>query len=586
MPSFFEELKRRNVVRVGIAYVVIAWVIAQVAELALDSFAAPDWVMKTLLLLLSLGLPLALFFAWAFELTPEGIKKEKHVDRSQSITHKTARKLDKLIIGVLVFTVGFLLVDKFMLQPGPAEQEAQTAPASTPAAGVDERSIAVLPFVDMSPARDQEYFTDGLTENLLNALAQISEIKVAGRTSSFAFKNQNQDLRSVGEQLNVSNILEGSVQKAGNQIRITAQLVNAGDGFHLWSDTFDRNLTDIFAVQDEITAAVVDALRARILGEEEIDQAYSGDFRAYNAYLLGNKYLAEHNLEGWSKAIEQYEAALAIDPKMALAWAGLSRAISEQTGFTSDFEEGYQRARTAALKAIELDPDLPEGYLALAEIQKGHDWDWDAAEQSLRRALALRPGDADIQTLLARLVVIRGDVEAALPQIDAALALDPLNESIQSTRVWVLITLGRLEEAEVAARRLHASDPERGGSTLPLSTALYHMGKYDEALAIGTKEPLRFLRLTAEALALDGLGDREGSEQRLQVLKDEWGDDVSYQVAAIYSQRGDLDNAFAALERGLEVRDPGLTYIQLHTAFDPLREDPRYDALLTRMGFK
>ncbi len=586
MPGFFEELKRRNVVRVGIAYVVIAWVIAQVAELALDSFAAPEWVMKTLLLLLTLGLPLALFFAWAFELTPEGIKKEKHVDRSQSVTHETGRKLDKLIIAVLVFAVGFLLVDKFMLQSGPAERSAQTAPGNTPAAGVDERSIAVLPFVDMSPAKDQEYFTDGLTENLLNALAQISEIKVAGRTSSFAFKNQNQDLRSIGEQLNVSNILEGSVQKAGNKVRITAQLVNAGDGFHLWSETFDRNLTDIFAVQDEITVAVVEALRTSILGEEEIDRAYSGDFRAYNAYLLGKKYFAQHNLEGWAEAIEQYEAALAIDPDMALAWAGLSMAISEQTGFTSGFEEGYQRARTAALKAIELDPNLPEGHLALAEIQRGHDWDWDAAEQSLRRALALRPGDADIKALLGRLVAIRGNVARALPQIEAALALDPLNESIQSTRAWMLISLGRLEEAEVAARRLHASEPERGGSTVPLSTALYHQGKYKEAFAIAAGEPLKFLRLTLEALALDGLGDREGSEERLQALKDEWGDDVSYQIAAIYSRRGDLDNAFATLERGYEIRDPGLTYIQLHTAFDPLRDDPRYDALITKMGFK
>ncbi len=253
MRDVLQELKRRNVFRVGIAYVALAWVIAQVAELALDSFDAPAWVMKTILLLLPLGFPLALFFAWVFELTPEGLKREKDVDRGQSITRQTGRKLDLLIIGVLLIAVGFLLVDKFVFSPEPSDAATVIAQQESRTARSVGQSIAVIPFVDMSPTGDQEYFTDGLTENLLHALAQIGDIKVAGRTSSFAFKGRNEDLRSIGAQLNVQNILEGSVQKAGNQIRITAQLVNTNDGFHLWSETFDRNLNDIFAVQDEIS---------------------------------------------------------------------------------------------------------------------------------------------------------------------------------------------------------------------------------------------------------------------------------------------------------------------------------------------
>ena len=296
MSGLFNELKRRNVVRVGIAYILIAWLIAQVAELALDSFDAPGWVIKAVLLLLALGLPVALFFAWAFELTPEGLKKEKDVDRSQSIAPNTGRKLNTLIIGVLVIAVGMLLADKFL----PQSEEAPPVTAATETEPVTEtNSIAVLPFVDMSPAQDQEYFTDGLTENLLHALAQIQELKVAGRTSSFAFKGLNTDLRDIGQQLNVSSILEGSVQKAGGRIRITTQLINTEDGYHLWSKTFDRDLTDIFSVQDEIAEAVANALRKSLFGDEAVSKAPTTDFEAYNAYLLGLSYFHIGSLESW-----------------------------------------------------------------------------------------------------------------------------------------------------------------------------------------------------------------------------------------------------------------------------------------------
>jgi TolB-like protein len=306
--DFLSELKRRNVFRVGVAYVVFAWLIAQVAELALDSFDAPGWVIKTILLMLSLGLPAVLFFAWAFEMTPEGLKKEKDVDRSQSITDQTGRKLNATIMIALVVAVSVLLFDKFALRSD------APAPAAEQAIAIDN-SVAVLPFVDMSPAKDQEYFTDGLTENLLHALAQVQELKVAGRTSSFAFKGQNVDLREIGQQLNVSNILEGSVQKMGDRVRITTQLIETEGGYHLWSETFDRDLTDIFSVQDEIATAVANALRKNLLGQEEVSAGYSGNFEAYNAYLLGLSHFKERTFEGWDRAIEQFQLALESDPK-------------------------------------------------------------------------------------------------------------------------------------------------------------------------------------------------------------------------------------------------------------------------------
>ncbi|MEJ2258405.1 MAG: hypothetical protein P8X98_15715 [Woeseiaceae bacterium] len=437
MNELLNELKRRNVFRVGVAYVVIAWLVAQVAELALDSFDAPSWVIKTILLLLALGLPAVLFFAWAFELTPEGLKKEKDVDRSQSITQQTGRKLNTTIMVMLVVAVGVLLFDKFALRsdaPPPAVQET----------AVNDNSVAVLPFVDMSPARDQEYFTDGLTENLLHALAQVRELKVAGRTSSFAFKGQNQDLREIGRQLNVSNILEGSVQKMGERVRITTQLIETEGGYHLWSETFDRDLTDIFSVQDEIATAVAGALRENLLGETTISAGYSGNFEAYNAYLLGLSYEKEKNFESWNKAEEQFRLALELDPNMALAWAALSGVYSSQTGFGSEFATGYERAREAALKAINLDPNLPEGYVALSRVQISHDWDWDGAEASLRRAQALRPGDSEILADLAACTCVGGSAGRSARRSRAARACDARPRRRQLHARGVLLPCGQI----------------------------------------------------------------------------------------------------------------------------------------------
>jgi adenylate cyclase len=577
--DLLSELRRRNVFRVGAAYIIVAWLIAQVAELALDSFDAPSWVIKTILLLMALGLPAVLFFAWAFELTPEGLKKEKDVDRSQSITPRTGRKLNAIIMVTLIVAVGLLLFDKFALR-------SDTPPAASQETSVDDNSVAVLPFVDMSPAKDQEYFTDGLTENLLHALAQVRELKVAGRTSSFAFKGQNLDLREIGRQLNVNNILEGSVQKFGGRVRITTQLIETEGGYHLWSETFDRDLTDIFSVQDEIATAVAGALRKNLLGEETISAGYAGNFEAYNAYLLGLSYTKERNFEAWEKAIEQFQLALKSDPDMALAWAGLSEVYSRQTGFGSDFETGYEQARAAGLKAIELDPNLPEGYMALAQVQISRDWDWDGAEASLRRAQTLRSGDSEILADLAFLEIIRGDFTGALNDLEAALARDPLNRRLQQSRMRTLSLVGRVEEALAEAEVLTRATPDAGGMHYALGIYYARLGRLDEAMAAVEKEVFPFLRLELEAVLYQRLGDMDTARKKLHELTNTFGDDVSWQVATVYAAWGDADNMFAALERGFAVRDPGLVYIQSNWRFNPYHDDPRYDDLLRRMGLR
>jgi adenylate cyclase len=580
LSGLFTELKRRNVVRVGLAYILVAWILAQAAELALDSFEAPGWVIKAILLVLALGLPVALFFAWAFELTPEGLKKEKDVDRSASITGNTGRKLNALIIGVLVIAVGMLLADKFVLQSEDSAPTAQVTPTNN-------NSIAVLPFVDMSPAKDQEYFTDGLTENLLHALAQIRELKVAGRTSSFAFKGLNTDLRDIGEQLNVSSILEGSVQKAGTRIRITTQLINVEDGYHLWSKTFDRDLTDIFSVQDEIAEAVASALRKSLFDDGSATRTTTSDFEAYNAYLLALSYHNKGTQEDWDKAIEQFQLALEKDPDMALAWAGLSWAISEKTGFGTDFAEGFERARVAAEKAIELEPNLADGYLALAYVQLGHDWDWDGAEASISRAFSLRPGDPDIVVEQARLKRVRGDHLSAFEDIEQALAQDPLNPTLARTHISMLRRLGRLDEALAKAEFLAGATPDSGGVYSTLASLHLRLGNLEQALAAAEKETFGFLRLMFEAIIYHDMGDHETSVQKMLELVDDYGDDASAQAAQVYAAWGDVDATFAALERGFAIRDPGLIYIKGSAPLtELLQDDPRYDALLRRMNLR
>ena len=581
--SFFAELKRRNVVRVGLAYIVISWLLAQVAEFAFENFGAPEWVLKTFVVVLLLGLPLVLFFAWAFELTPEGVKREKDVDRSRSITPQTGQKLNKLTFVVMALAIGYFAFDKFVLNSAP---EAQPEPAAAVVSAEPQRSIAVLPFVDMSPSKDQEYFTDGLTENLLNALAQLRELRVAGRTSSFAFKNRNEDLRGIGEQLGVAHILEGSVQKSGVRIRITAQLINAEDGYHLWSQTYDRTLEDIFAVQDEIASEVAKAMRVTLLGHgAEAQQPVSQDTTsAYNDYLKGHHEANRGNMQGHEQALIYFQRALQQDPNLALAWAGQAVSQDYVTGFMdTDFAIGYEEARSSALRALELSPDLPEGHVALAGIQQSYDCDWAAAEASLRRALVLRPGDTSIRLKLALLKVVLGMRDEAFADIQQVVEQDPLNWTAQRRLGAALVSRGRFDEALHIYDRLEKADASR--------TALYWgrgylrlmQGNYEQALEEFSREPFEFLKLTGEAIAYHHLQKREEAVAALQRLISTTGESSSYQIATVYGQWGDADNAMSWLERGYVIRDPGLTYLGANRLLDPIQDDPRYKAFLRKM---
>ena len=368
--SFFEELKRRNVVRVGIAYVLLGWVVMQGADFLLDLVGAPEWVIRVFAIAGLVGLPFALFFAWAFELTPEGIKRESEIDRSQSITPQTGRKLDRTIIVFLVLAVIGLLADKFIPEndiPVVAPQVENTPAATeTPAAAeTGEQSIAVLPFVDMSPDGDQAYFADGIAEEILNVLVKTHSLKVAGRTSSFQFSGRNEDLRLIGKELGVEHILEGSIRKDQNRVRITAQLVKADDGFHLWSETYDRELTDIFAIQDEIARAITDALAIELdLGRTgpRLAAEQTRNMEAYDHYLEARALIAQR--QDFKRAIELLDGALEHDPDFAQAWAANAQAHALAPYYLKDIivEDFLADAERMANRALEIDPLLSQAH--------------------------------------------------------------------------------------------------------------------------------------------------------------------------------------------------------------------------------
>jgi TolB-like protein len=408
--SFVQELKRRNVFRVGIAYVVVSWLVTQVLEVVLDSFGAPEWVMKTVLVILAAGLPFALIFAWAFELTPEGLKKEKDVDRSQSITQQTGRKLDFAIIFVLVAALGYFAWDKFVLTP---ERHAELVKsvqegAEADAADAGLKSIAVLPFVNMSEDAGNEYFSDGISEEILNALARVRELKVAGRTSSFAFKGQNQDLRQIGDALGVDHILEGSVRKAGNTVRITAQLIEVGSGFHLWSETYDRELVDVFAIQDEISAAILNELKATLLEDESpAVRTARTDSEAYDLYLLAKQRMYERTGPNIESAAELLDRAIAIDPEYAPAYAQRGIAtllLSEGSGSYGDIPRAQSQSQGQLYldKALELDPNLAEAWAGLGLLYSNEPTakSWEKSVEVLQKALSINPGLIDAMNWL------------------------------------------------------------------------------------------------------------------------------------------------------------------------------------------
>jgi len=438
MASLWTELKRRNVIRVALVYAFASWLLIQVADIMFESFGTPDWVMKTFIGFLGLGFPIAVIVAWAFEITPEGLKKEKDVDRSKSTTNETGRKLDYGIIAILAAALIYFM---FTHEWGAEDEDSATA----------DKSVAVLPFVNMSADPENEFFSDGLSETLLHMLAQVQGLRVAARTSSFAFKGENKDVREIGRELGVSTVLEGSVQKVGEQLRITAQLVDTEDGSHLWSRSFDRNREDVFALQDEIAVEVVRALKGALFEAEETERLTrrrTDNVEAWQAYLLGIREMPKRSIPALEGAKRQFERAITLDPEFAAAYVGLYDAYALLNEYGSLSRAEVDANEWLLATALLLDPELGEAYASLGLRFSNRDIEPFIFERAFRKAIALAPSYASAYQWYGNALRDRTyRYEEILALHRKAREIDPLSEVININVAFSLFFAGHFDEA-------------------------------------------------------------------------------------------------------------------------------------------
>lgn len=476
--SLVSELKRRNVFRIALFYVVSAWLLVQVAETVLPVFGVPDVFIRGIIVLLLLGFVPALVFAWVFELTPGGLRRETHSQVERDASRPVSQKLNIATLVVAGLAIGLLTVDRF----GSSNQA--VAPPGTPAesTGAPARSIAVLAFEDLSPQADQGYFAEGVSEELLNLLARVEDFKVAARTSSFKFKGSNSDIAEIGRALNVETVLEGSVRKAGDQVRVAAQLINVSDGFHLWSNSYDRRLENIFTVQDEIASAIVDALKLQFDIEAET-ASRTTNVEAYDHYLRGRELAREPTRSGLFRAIEQFQAAIAIDPDFAAAFAGIAHAwvwLEDYGGVKSS--EAYPKAEQAAQRALAIDDQSAEAHAAMAFVLDRYYDDKQGASEYFERTLELNPNYVPAYHLYGDVLRDMGKLDRMIEVHQRAVELDPLSPFMRMRLASKLLTAGQPERSETMIAELLAEQPDNDYAFEELGNV--NMGRGDFAGAI------------------------------------------------------------------------------------------------------
>ncbi|MGI9201296.1 MAG: tetratricopeptide repeat protein, partial [Woeseiaceae bacterium] len=568
----------RNVVRVAFAYIVVAWLLLQVSDTLVPALHLPEWFHSGIALLLILGFPIAILFAWAFEMTPEGLKKEKEVDRSASITHATGRKLDFIIIAVLACAAAFFAFDKFATksaEPEPQAEQIEMAATAT--------SIAVLPFVNMSDDASNEYFSDGLSEELLNLLAKIPEMHVAARTSSFAFKDQTDaGVAEIARELNVAHVLEGSVRKAGNQVRITAQLIDAATGYHLWSETYDRELENIFAVQDEIAANVTGALKVTLLGEAPVVPTTNPE--AYELFLQAQYVSHQDDMDAYQRAIELYEQAVVLDPGYAPAWAELGFNVFWYASYGGmPIAQARVEVDAAVTRALQLDPGNARAYYVRGLKLMAFEFKVTRGMRDIEYAYELEPGNVDLILAVGRSHGLFGRYEKALKLIRTANALDPLRPRFYNFIGLNLWVQGRYDEALEAFEQLLTLAPEYPGAYRRVSGVLIAKGDYERALEVMSNEVDEGYRLTGQASAHAVLGNTAEADATLNELIEKHANQMAAQIAEVYGYRGDVDATFEWLERAYDANDPGIIALLNIRPFRILHDDPRWLVFLEKM---
>ena len=590
--SIFDEFRRRNVLRVGAAYVVTAWLAIQVVETIFPAFGFGDAAVRIVTIVFAIGLIPTLIFSWAFELTSKGLKRESEVDPSKSIASQTGKKLDRMIMVVLALALGYFALDRFVLDPARDAEELAEATQEARQEGrsvalvesYGEKSIVVLPFVNMSDDASNEYFSDGISEELLNLLAKIPELRVAARTSSFFYKDKLDTitLAEVAQQLQVVHVLEGSVRKSGNQVRITIQLIKADDGFHLWSQTYDRTLDNIFAIQDEIASAVVAQQKITLLGD--VPTMREIDPQAYALYLQGRHLRRQRSAGSLEQALVLLQQALAIDPGYAAAWNELGTVYIIQPNLgLRPIDEGYTLAREAVNQALALDPRYALAHASLGLIARSYDNDLAAAAQHFERALQLEPANTDIIRRAAYLSASLGQLDEAIALNKFVITHDPVSHISHYYLGLYYTYAGRWDEAIASFRTVLSLSPGLSSTQYRIGTNLLFKGEPQAALeAIQLEDSV--WGMVGLPLAYHALGRADESDAALAALIEQHEQTVSYGVAFILAYHGEADRAFEWLAKAVEDKNAGLANILGERLFSNIHDDPRWLPFLERIG--
>jgi TolB-like protein/tetratricopeptide (TPR) repeat protein len=595
--NFFTELKRRNVYKVAIAYAVVSWLLIQAASILFPTFDAPSWAMKVLVVVIMIGFLLALVLSWAFEITPEGIRREEDISPNESIRKRTGRKIVGITIVVAVVAAGLFFFQ--LLRP----RLTSTGGSSATANALPEKSVAVLAFDNLSDDKGSEYFSDGISEELLTVLQKIPGLRVAARTSAFSFKGKNATAQEIGQKLGVAHLVEGSVRKAGDTVRIAARLTNAVSGDETWSENYTRNLKDVFAVQTELAQTIVERLRGQLTGgvanpttkaeiQAEVRAAAKGgteNVEAHESYLQGRFFLHRHSEKETDQARVAFEHAAQLDPQFALAWAGLAQAHVWDSNYgTEGGQKGFNAhlaaARESVERALSIEPDLPEALYPRAVIETNFDYNWKGAAETSRRALALAPQDPALLMEAGNLAQARGELAQSLNFFRRAVALDPVNAQARAFLANGLSNSGNQEEARAEYARVIELNASAPNSHAAIGLTYISEGKFEEAVLAAQKDAAEWARLLTVSCARWGQKRIPESDAVLADLIAKFGDTAAYQIAEVYAYRNDKARAFEWLERARQQRDAGLAGLRADILLPNLHDDPRWDALLRTMG--
>jgi len=566
--QYFQELKRRNVIKSALAFIVASWLIIQVMSIILPTIEAPPYIMKLILVVLVIAFPLWLIFSWVYEFTPDGIKKTVDIEPETSMMSKTGSRINKVIISALSLVVIILVIDRFSNKPVQVFE-------------YGEKGIAVLAFADMSPESDQEYFSDGISEELLNILVRIPKLKVISRTSSFSYKDQNKTSTEIGGELNVSHILEGSIRKSGNTVRITAQLIKTSDGSHVWSKTYDRNLDSIFKIQDEIAKEVSSQLELSLMGKSK--QLKPPATEAYNLFLQAKHLTRQNTKDSYIIAEEVIKKSLAIDSSYSNSWDLLASIYNTGSHNFSigESKESISKGIKAVEKAIELDPNFADAYATLASLQN-RSWKFADSRKNLNKALELEPNNSILIGTAA--LMTYGDIEKSVSLLKTAIELDPLIYVNHYNLGFAYYRVNRLEEAMKAFNTFSIYYP---------NTQLLHYMKGKVLLAQGDMEEalIEFNKETHEFFSLYGMNfihfALEGEKETDLIFKEfieKFSQSDPANTADLYAFRGNYDASFLWLNRALEIKDPVLIEALSYPSFKSMYADPRWNAFINKLG--